>query len=74
LRDKRRHLKVVNEYLIKCRLEQSTGTVEEPTIITYHTLIIQATSLEAAIEEVTALVGEKASYPYVVKIEHTAGG
>lgn len=68
------HLKIVKEYLIKCRLEQSTGTVEEPMIISYHTHIIQTTSLEKAIEEATTRTGAQANYPYVVKIEKAIGG
>lgn len=68
------HLKVVKEYLIKCRLEQSTGTVEEPVIVSYHTYIITATSMEAAIAEAQHRVGAEASYPYVVKIEKSIGG
>jgi hypothetical protein len=71
---KSNHLGLIKDYIIKCRLEQSTGTTEEPIIMTYHTFIIQAVSLERAIEEATIRAGAEASYPYVVKIEYTAGG
>ena len=73
-KNKNKHLKLVKDYVVKCRLEQSTGSVENPEIHRYYTYIITATSPEAAIEEATIRAGAEADYPYVVKIEYITGG
>ena len=47
----RTSLKLIKEFLVKCRLEMYTGGTEAPEIITYHTFIIPAVDQHEAREE-----------------------
>ena len=72
---KNNKLKLIKEYIVKCRLEKYMGdSMDSVVISTYHTHIIAATSKALAIQEAEILVSAQLQGDGKVVVESCSEG